>query len=143
MKSTLLYENQGLRTFALVMDKGDDPVEQIVDHASSERITGAGVTGIGACRSAVVGYFDPSINDYRSTRFDEQLEVLSFIADVAAKDNEPALHAHVVLGRGDFSTVGGHLVGADVFPTLEVIVTETPTALHKRIDAETGLALIT
>jgi hypothetical protein len=65
------------------------------------------------------------------------------IGDIATEDGEPALHAHAVLGRRDGSTVGGHLKRAIVWPTLEVIVTETPEHLRKRIDDETGLALIT
>ena len=51
-------------------------------------------------------------------------------------------HAHVVLGRSDGSAIGGHLVEAHVRPTLEVVLVETPAHLRKRIDAETGLALI-
>lgn len=142
VRHKLLHENQGLRTFALVMDKGDDPIEQIIGFAAAERITAASLTGIGACRGATLGYFDPGTSDYQTRRFDEQLELLSFIADVATKDDKPALHAHVVLGRDDFSTIGGHLVGAEVYPTMEVVVIETPSHLRKRIDADTGLALI-
>ena len=40
------------------------------------------------------------------------------------------------------STVGGHVKQAVVWPTLEVIVTESPAHLRKRVDPETGLALI-
>ena len=142
MKTALLHQVNGLRTFALVMDKGDDPVERIVDFAAVEEVDGAGLTGIGACRSVMLGYFDPTIAHYRSTRFDEQLEILSLVGDIATNDDELALHAHIVLGRKDSSTIGGHLQKADVFPTMEVIVTETPAHLCKRIDPETGLALI-
>ena len=35
--------------------------------------------------------------------------MLSLVGDVAARDGEPALHVHAVLGRSDGSTVGGHL----------------------------------
>jgi uncharacterized protein len=52
------------------------------------------------------------------------------LGDIAAQpgsgQEEPAVHAHVVLGRGDGSTVGGHLKRAIVWPTLEVVVTESP-----------------
>ena len=40
----------------------------------------------------------------------EQVEVLSLIGDVALKDGEPKVHAHVVVGRSDGSTRGGHLM---------------------------------
>jgi uncharacterized protein len=47
-----------------------------------------------------------------------------------------------VLGVRDGSTVGGHLQRAVVWPTLDVIVTETPVHLRKKVDEETGLAVI-
>jgi predicted DNA-binding protein with PD1-like motif len=72
----------------------------------------------------------------------EQVEVLSLIGDVALKDGEPKVHAHVVVGRSDGSTRGGHLIEAHVRPTLEVILTEAPEHLRKEVDKATGLALI-
>jgi predicted DNA-binding protein with PD1-like motif len=63
----------------------------------------------------------------------EQVEVVSLIGDVAlGPKGEPALHMHAVLGRSDGAALGGHLLEARVRPTLEVIVTETPTHLRKR-----------
>jgi len=38
MKSRLLHEADGLRTFAVVMDKGDEAVEQLL-HFSQEQST--------------------------------------------------------------------------------------------------------
>jgi predicted DNA-binding protein with PD1-like motif len=52
------------------------------------------------------------------------------------------VHAHAVLGRPDGTTVGGHLLEGQVWSTLEVVLTEAPGALRKRVDPETGLALI-
>jgi predicted DNA-binding protein with PD1-like motif len=143
MRVQKLYDVSGLRTFAVVMEKGDDGVEKLVSFARDHGVGAAGLTAVGACRDATIGYFDPDIGDYRSRRFEEQMELLSLVGDIATKDDAPALHAHAVLGRSDFSTIGGHLRHITVFPTMEVIVTETPAHLAKRIDTETGLALIT
>ncbi|MGC2240754.1 MAG: DUF296 domain-containing protein, partial [Acidimicrobiia bacterium] len=66
----------------------------------------------------------------------------SMVGDVALSDGEPQVHAHLVVGHEDGSTHGGHLNEASVFPTLEVVLTETPAHLHKRHDRETGLTLI-
>ena len=38
---------------------------------------------------------------------------------------------------------GGHLLGAHVRPTCELILTESPVHLQKRFDPESSLALIT
>jgi predicted DNA-binding protein with PD1-like motif len=142
MRSTLLHETDGLRTFAVVMAKGDEAAEELARFAGEHRISGAALTAVGACREATLGYFDPDALQYQDIPVTEQTEVLSLIGDIATKDGEPAVHAHAVLGRRDGSTIGGHLQRAVVWPTLEVIVTESPAHLRKRVDEETGLALI-
>ena len=49
---------------------------------------------------------------------------------------------HVVLGLADGTTRGGHLIEGEVFPTLEVVVTETPAELRKVMRPDLGIALI-
>lgn len=142
MKSRLLHDADGLRTFAVVLAKGDEVAEELVRFAREHDVTGAGLTAVGACREATLGYFDPEVMQYQDIPVTEQVEVLSLLGDIATRDGEPALHAHAVLGLRDGSTVGGHLQRAVVWPTLEVIVTESPVHLRKRVDQGTGLALI-
>ncbi|MDX1621481.1 MAG: DUF296 domain-containing protein, partial [Nitriliruptorales bacterium] len=91
---------------------------------------------------ATLAYFDPEALEYRDIPVAQQVEVLSLVGDIALNDGEPEVHAHVVVGREDGTTAGGHLKAASVWPTLEVIVTETPSHLQKSVDEETGLALI-
>jgi predicted DNA-binding protein with PD1-like motif len=49
---------------------------------------------------------------------------------------------YAVVGRRDGSACGGHLMDARVWPTLEVILTESPRHLERKYDRESGLALI-
>lgn len=142
MRWRKLAEADGLRTFVLVFDKGDDPVEVLPAFATEQGCTGSSFTAVGAVASATLGYFDRDRTEYLKTTVDEQCEVLSLLGDIATKDGEPAVHAHAVLGRRDLSTVGGHLFAASVWPTLELVLTESPAHLRKRHDPETGLALI-
>jgi predicted DNA-binding protein with PD1-like motif len=97
---------------------------------------------IGAFRDATLGYFDWKSKDYQKIPVVEQVEVLSLIGDVAISDGKPTVHAHVVVGRADGSTRGGHLLQGHVRPTLEVVLVESPAHLRKRHDPESGLALI-
>lgn len=142
MKVKQVYESDGLRTFVVVMDKEDEAFGRLTAFAAEHRVSAAGLTAVGAARAVTLGYFDPEISDYRSNEFTEQFEVLSLVGDIALKDDQPAVHAHITLGRSDNSTIGGHLQSLTVWPTLEVVVTETPTRLAKKIDPETGLALV-
>jgi uncharacterized protein len=141
MREKLLHD-QGEKTFALVFDPGDEVVSGLTSFAGRHRLAASHLTAIGAFSQAVLGYFDRDRRDYRRIPVTEQVEVLSLIGDVALKDGKPALHAHVVLGKADGTTVGGHLLEARVWPTLEVILIESPAHLRRRHDPASGLALI-
>jgi len=70
------------------------------------------------------------------------VELLSLIGDIALRDGEPQVQAHVVIGRSDRTAHGGHLLEDRVRPTCELILTESPIHLQKKYDPETGIALI-
>ena len=142
MKSRLLDDTNGTRTFAIVFGKGDEVVEGLTRFAREQRVTGAGLTAIGAVSDVTWGYFDWEKKDYRRTSLDEQVEVVTLAGNIALKDGRPKVHAHIVVARENGNAVGGHLLEAHVRPTLEVVVTETPAYLQRREDPETGLALI-
>lgn len=142
MKTTRLHDTNGLRTFLIVMDKGDEAFSALTQFAEQHEITAASMTAVGACSGATLGYFDSELSRYRSAEFHEQMELASCSGDIADNQGTPNLHAHIVLGRQDFSAVAGHLQKLYVYPTMEVMLTETPAHLRKRTDPETGLALI-
>ena len=106
-------------------------------------ISAASLTAIGAFEKATVGWFDFATKSYKKIAVDEQCEVLSAIGDVAVGDDGKAsLHLHIVLGMSDGSTRGGHLLEGKVRPTLEVVLTETPSKLRRKKKPELGIALI-
>ena len=129
-------------TYVVVCDPGDEAVAALAQFARAERLEAAQVTAIGAFERAIVGWFDRAAKQYRRIPVDEQCEVLSLIGDVAEGQDGPILHAHVVLGLSDGTTRGGHLLEGRVFPTLEVVVTETPAELRKVMRPDLGIALI-
>lgn len=131
------------RTFVVVLSTGDEAFASLKRFIGEQRLTAAQITAIGAFSDAVLGYFDWARKEYKRIPVAEQVEVVSLIGDVALDPKgEPALHAHVVLGRSDGSALGGHLLEAYVRPTLEVVINEAPAHLRKRHDPESGLALI-
>ena len=142
MKSKLLHDHHGQKTFALIFDHGDEVVSNLLDFARLHKIHAAQVSAIGAFEKVTLGYFEWNHKDYKKIPVHEQVEVLSLLGDIAEKDGEPKLHAHVVVGRSNGSTLGGHLIEGLVRPTLEVILSESPAHLRKTVDPETGLALI-
>jgi uncharacterized protein len=141
MKSKVV-EDADVVTYVVVCDPGDEAVAVLTQFARSERLEAAQVTAVGAFERATVGWFDRAAEDYRRIPVDEQCEVLSLLGDVAVGQDGPVLHAHVVLGLPDGTTRGGHLLEARVYPTLEVVVTETPAQLRKVMRPHIGIALI-
>src|SRR5689334_10263096 len=142
MQARELAGTGGERTFAVVFETGDEAFEGLTAWVRDQGLEAARLTAIGAFSRAVLGYFDWEAKEYRRIPVDEQVEVLSFIGDVALDGDQAVLHAHVVLGRADGSTRGGHLLEGNVRPTLEVLVDASPATLRKRHDPESGLALI-
>jgi hypothetical protein len=137
-----LLDTTGETTYVLVLDKGDEVVGELTAFARAQHLAAAHFTGIGAFSEVTLGYFERDRRDYRKIPLREQVEVLSLIGDVALDGDEPKVHAHVVVGRADGTAHGGHLMDARVWPTLEVVLAESPRHLHRRRDPETGLALI-
>ena len=141
MKATILNDHEP-KTYALIFDKGDEVVKELTAFATEHRLAAAHFTAIGAFSQVTLGYFDRARKDYTRIPVREQVEVLSLIGDVARQDAEPKVHAHVVVGKVDGTAHGGHLLDARVWPTLELVLTESARVLARVSDRESGLALI-
>jgi predicted DNA-binding protein with PD1-like motif len=141
MRSKLLNRDGGA-TYALIFDPGDEVIAGLTAFANGENLEASDFTALGAFSSAVLGFFDVEKKEYRKIPVDEQVEVLTLVGNVTLDAGEPKVHAHVVLGRADGTTRGGHLLEGRVRPTLELILTESPVQLRRRFDPASGLALI-
>jgi predicted DNA-binding protein with PD1-like motif len=142
MKTALLGQHNGLRTFVVVFETGDEAMSGLTSFAKEQGLSGSHFTAIGAFSRAIVAYFEWASKEYRQVPIDEQIEVLSFAGDITIEDSAPKVHAHVVLGKADATAHGGHLIEGHVRPTLELVITEAPRHLHRRVDVNSGLALI-
>jgi predicted DNA-binding protein with PD1-like motif len=143
MQHKLLNESEGQRTFAVVLETGEEAMGCLGSFAKQQRISAAQITAIGAFSSLVLKYFDWEKKQYLDNPVKEQVEVASLIGDVAlAPSGEPSIHVHLVVGRRDGTALAGHLGSGVVRPTLEIILTESPAHLRKKQDPQSGLALI-
>ena len=137
-----MIEQGTQKTYAVIFDKDAEFIAGLTSWAKENQLGGSHFTAIGAFREVTLGYFDRDKKDYQKIPVREQVEVLSLIGDIALKDGIPQVHAHVVVGKFDGSAHGGHIIEARVWPTLELILTESPKHLCRKYDPETGLALI-
>src|SRR5215471_874443 len=142
MMARLLHEANGLRTFAIIFDKGDEGRASLLEFANTNRFADAQLTAIGAFSEVTLGFFDRRLKSYKEIPVKEQVEVLSFSGNIVQQDGKPKLHAHVVIGKADGTAHGGHFLGGKVWPTLEMVLSELPVHLKRAPDRESGLALI-
>lgn len=137
-----MIQSDSQQSYALIFETGDEVTTGLLEFAKRKGLGGSHFTAIGALSEVVLGYFDWEKKEYLRNPIREQVEVVSLIGDVALKDGQPSVHAHIVVAKRDGSAWGGHLLEARVRPTLELILEETPRRLRKTPDPESGLALI-
>ena len=127
MKSKLLADQDGMRTFVVVLDDGDEAFAALSKFATSETIGGASLTALGAFKAATVGWFDFASKSYRKIPIGEQCEVLSLIGDVAIGDDGKATGTYQDFMTGfvvDADNVWGRPVGVAVSPDGALFVSE-------------------
>ena len=128
--------------FLLIFDQGDDVSSTLLDFTKRSAIPGGSFTAIGALSDATIAYWNKESKQYENIAVEEQVEVVSMIGNIAQSSDGPKLHAHIVLGKRDGSTVAGHFVRGVVFPTLEVFLTARELSAVRKKDPETDLWLL-
>jgi predicted DNA-binding protein with PD1-like motif len=142
MKSKLI-DAGGSDTYVIVFETGEEVASGLKRFAEENGLAGSSFKAIGALSAAKVGWFNWETKAYDiAADFTEQMEVLSLIGDIVLKDSRPVVHAHLIVGKRDGTAHGGHLIEAYVRPTLEVVLEESSQPLRKKVDRESGLALI-
>jgi len=126
-----------------VLRTGDDALKAITEFAGQKSIEGGTFSAIGAFETSTIAYWNRDTKEYEPIEVPEQVEVLTMTGNVAMAGNDRRLHAHVILGRRDGSTIGGHLMKATVHPTLEVFIVDLGMRLMRSRDDATGLWLLT
>src|SRR5438128_683314 len=106
MRSKLIHESDGQRTFVIVMDAGDEAMRELTRFAEEHRLSAAQFTAIGAFREATISWFDYDRREYKKIPVRRQVEVLTLAGDVALQDGRPKVHAHVVLGTSEGAALG-------------------------------------
>src|SRR5215212_3506325 len=107
-------------------DPGEEAIEGLGTFARDNGIDVAEFTAIGGFEAANIGFYNMETEGFDEIAYHEdQVEVLSMMGDITKEEGEePHVHAHVVLGRRDGSTLGGHLLKGMISPILIVTVNE-------------------
>ncbi len=127
----------------MIFQTGDEVNEGLINFAKEQNLSDASFKAVGALQSIKLCWYNPRNKEEYATsvELNEQVELLSLIGDVAQQEGKPIVHAHMVVGRFDGTTAGGHLIHAVVRPTCEVFLVKSPLHLRKARDPESGLVL--
>lgn len=137
-----LYKKLG-SGFVLRLENGDDILKTLREFANSQRLRACFFEGIGSLYKAVLGHYDfKDTKTYRYETFDEDLEVLTLSGNVSTMNQKALPHAHVSLGRRDFTVIGGHLEEGSLANMVEVQMNKLPGKLLKARDNDIGLNLL-
>jgi predicted DNA-binding protein with PD1-like motif len=127
----------------LVFDIGEEVTSSLLAFAAESHLQGSHFTAVGAFQDVVLGWFDWDAKEYRANHLADQVEVVSFVGNIAISPNgDPGLHAHVAVAKRDGTAWGGHLLEAHVRPTLEVVLEESPAHLRRSFDARYRVAFL-
>lgn len=141
MKSQTLSGKRGSRSLVVIFETGDEVTEGMLSIAAENGLEGAHFSGIGALSRAKLGFYDLSTKRYEEILIDEQVEVGALVGNLALRDDDPALHAHIVVGMRDGTARTGHFLEGHVRPTLEVFITET-ARITRSLNESVGLPLV-
>ena len=143
MTHKVVSQNDGRRMVVARLEIGDEVVTVLTKLARELKLGASSILGVGGFQRLTLGYFDYDNKAFHKNELEEQVEVLSLLGTVAeTEDGQPSLHIHVVVGRSDATTRGGHLVAGIVRPTMELVIEESPEHLKRIHDHRSGLTLL-
>ena len=95
--------------YVLRFETGDRLIGGLTEFCRAKRIGAGTFTGIGSCRRAELGFFDPKAKAYAFKSLRGPREIAALAGNISLMDGVPFVHAHAVLAGRDFKAVAGHL----------------------------------
>lgn len=134
-------ETEKTKRYFVRLYKNEEIIKSIKELCFKEGLKSGSIIGIGAIKDPELGYYNLSKKEYKKELIKGEYELLSLIGNISIVEKEPYIHLHVVLGKEDFNTIGGHLFSATVSVTSELIITVVENEIERKKDEETGLNL--
>jgi predicted DNA-binding protein with PD1-like motif len=128
--------------FLVRCDIGDEIVSVLTQFASDNGITSGTVTGIGAVKDPILGYFDLLTKEYLRKEFNGNFELLNLTGNFARLDSGVILHCHAAISDVNCVVFGGHLFRGEIAITGEFYIYPGDIEVRRGPDEATGLNLI-
>lgn len=125
------------------VEPGEDLIEAIIKMVKNHNIQSGLINCIGALKKFTIGYYNIETKIYEIKTFEEYIELVSCIGNIAFKDGGPIIHLHISIGNREYSVKGGHLIQpAIVSITGEVYILEIDQKLYRESDPKFNLPIL-
>jgi len=121
VKNKLLQQGMG-RTYAIVMETGDEVVGCLAAFARDEHLSRAEFTGLGGLREVLLGCFEVDGHPRVRVPLSEPVGVMSLIGNIDVSNGVPKVDPHAVVRKADGSAWGGRLLEGHACPSLEILL---------------------
>jgi len=132
------------RRFILRFDKGEEVISGLQDFMAREQIKACSFYALGTAGEIELGFFNVHIKNYRRKKYLEELEIASMLGNgaISQGDGKPAVHAHGVFSRTDFTSLAGHVFLAKALATCEVFLIVLDGEMKRANNPEFNLNLL-
>ena len=131
--------NQG---YLVRCDIGEDLVRVLTKFAGDNNIGSGSVTGLGAVKDPVLGYFDLDQKVYLKKKLSGNFELLNLTGNFSRLGSDVILHCHAIVSDVELNVFGGHLFEGVIAVTGEFHVYPGGIVVNRGADETTGLNLI-
>jgi predicted DNA-binding protein with PD1-like motif len=128
--------------FFVRLDPGEEVMQCLTRMVQEHGLQGGMITGIGAVKDPIVGYFDLHTKEYFRRTLAGDHELVGLSGNITWVEGKQFIHAHVILAGPDLACHGGHLFSAEIAVTGEFFVLEESVVLRRVPDQRSGLNLI-
>lgn len=126
-------------THIILIERGEKVIEKLLSYCKEKRIYAGFFTGIGAVDEAEIAHYIVDNKKYSSKIYKEPMEICTMTGNVSLMNNEPYVHAHITLGKENFTLIGGHLKEAKVHAVCEVYLVEVSKKIVRKHNESLGL----
>jgi len=129
-------------SYIVHVEKDEKVIDTLTQFCKDRSITSGQLSGIGAVKNIDIGAYDINTKNYIHKIYDSVLELLSFQGNVAIKDDNPFIHAHITLGNHNMEVSGGHLFEMEVAAVGEFIIHDFKDKTRREFNEDIGLATL-
>ena len=131
------------RIIVAKIEPDEDLIDSILRLVKIYDIKSGFLNCIGAFKKFTIGYFDLNKKTYKYKTFNEYVEMISCIGNIAYKDGEPIIHVHISVGRSNYNVIGGHLSQPSIISvTGEVCIYEIDQKVNRIMEQRFNLPLL-